>query len=234
MTHKETSVDLFGLNSLLKVILIEGLLIGSMALLAGRWTWWPGWIFLGVFTLYSLALFGWLAGVDPDLVRERQRDADPRNEPYEKVIIPLMVMLELGLLVVSVLDGGRFGWSTVPLMARFVGWFLLGVTGTILPWVFRTNTFASGIGRIQEDRDHQVVVNGPYRIVRHPMYAGVISGMLGLPLALGSWWALIPAGLLMGLFVVRTVLEDRMLLQQLPEYEEYAQQTRYRLLPGIW
>jgi protein-S-isoprenylcysteine O-methyltransferase Ste14 len=90
------------------------------------------------------------------------------------------------------------------------------------------------VGRIQEDRNHRVVAKGPYRIVRHPMYAGVILGVLGLPLALGSWWALIPAGLLSGLFVVRTALEDQMLLRQLPGYAEYAQRTRHRLLPGIW
>jgi protein-S-isoprenylcysteine O-methyltransferase Ste14 len=234
MTQEQKTSGLFGIKSLLKVILIESLLIGFMALLAGRWTWLPGWIFLGVYSLYSLALFGWLAVTDPDLLRERQRDADPRNEPYEKIILPLMVILELGLLGVSVLDGGRFGWSTVPQFVRFIGWLLLGVTGAILPWVFRTNTFASGVVRIQEDRDHQLIVNGPYRIVRHPMYAAVISGILGLPLALGSWWALIPAGLLIGLFVLRTALEDRTLARQFPDYKKYAQQTRYRLLPGIW
>lgn len=234
MSHNKSSDDLFGFASILKVVLILVLLVGSMALLAGRWTWWAGWVFLGAFTLYSLALVGWLAVVDPDLARERQQDADPHNEPYEKIILPLMVVLELGTLGVAVLDGGRFAWSTVPLVARIAGWFLLGMTGAILPWVFRTNTFASGVGRIQEDRDHRVVVSGPYRIVRHPMYTGVILGILGLPLALGSWWALIPAGLLIGLFVVRTALEDKMLLRQLPGYEEYAQQTRCRLLPGIW
>jgi protein-S-isoprenylcysteine O-methyltransferase Ste14 len=234
MNHNKSPDGLFGFTSLLKVVFILGLLVGSMALLAGRWTWWAGWIFLGVFTLYSLALVGWLAAVDPDLVRERQQDADPHNEPYEQIIIPLMVILELGLMVVSTLDSGRWGWSAVPLPARITGWLLLGVPGAVLPWVFRTNTFASGVGRIQEDRNHRVVAKGPYRIVRHPMYAGVILGVLGLPLALGSWWALIPAGLLSGLFVVRTALEDRMLLQQLPGYVEYAQRTRHRLLPGIW
>jgi protein-S-isoprenylcysteine O-methyltransferase Ste14 len=234
MNHNKSSDGLFGFTSLLKVVFILGLLVGSMALLAGRWTWWAGWIFLSVFTLYSLALVGWLAVVDPSLLRERQQDADPHNESYEQIIIPLMVTLELGLMVVSALDSGRWGWSAVPLPARITGWLLLGVPGAVLPWVFRTNTFASGVGRIQEDRNHRVVAKGPYRIVRHPMYAGVILGVLGLPLALGSWWALIPAGLLSGLFVVRTALEDRMLLQQLPGYAEYAQRTRHRLLPGIW
>lgn len=234
MNQNKSSDGLVDFGSILKVVLSVILLVGSMVLLAGRWTWWAGWVFLVVFIPYSLVLFAWLAAVDPDLARERQQDADPRNEPYEKVIIPLMVVLELGLLAVAVLDAGRFGWSTVPLFVRVIGWLLLGAAGAILPWVFRTNSFASGVGRIQADRAHRVVVDGPYRFIRHPMYAGVILGMLGLPLALGSWWALIPAVLLAGLFAVRTALEDRMLIQQLPGYPAYAQQTRYRLLPGIW
>lgn len=234
MNQDKSSIGLFDFGRPLKVVLSVVLLAGSLALLAGRWTWWAGWVFLGVFMLYSLVLSVWLASVDPGLARERRQDADPHNAPYEKVILPVMIVLELGLLVVAVLDAGRFGWSHVPLTARVVGWLLLGAAGAVLPWVFRTNSFASGVGRIQADRSHQVVVDGPYRFVRHPMYAGVIVGVLGLPLALGSWWALIPAVLLAGLFVVRTALEDQMLQQQLPGYPEYARHTRYRLLPGIW
>lgn len=217
-----------------KLVATVAVLVGAIAGLAGRWDWWPGWVFLGVFITYSLALFWWLARVDPDLARERQRDADERNQPYERVIVPLMVVLEVALLVVAVLDNGRFGWSAVPVRARFLGWLLLVVPGVMIPWVFRTNTFASGVGRIQDSREHHVVTDGPYRYVRHPMYAGVIVGFLGLPLALGSWWALIPGVLLAALFVVRTGLEDRVLVGQLPGYAAYAQRTRFRLLPGIW
>jgi len=234
MDRKQLPERLFGFDSLVKTAILLGMLVGGIALLAGRWDWWAGWAFVGAFTLYSLALFGWLAGVDPALARERQQDADPRNEPYERVLMPLMVTLEIALVVLAALDSGRFGWSAVPLAARIAGWLLLGVTGGVLPWVFHANTFASGVGRIQADRAHQVVTEGPYRIVRHPMYAGVILGMLGLPLALGSWWALVPGGLLAILFVMRTALEDRMLLRELPGYADYALRTRYRLAPGIW
>jgi protein-S-isoprenylcysteine O-methyltransferase Ste14 len=225
---------LFTPADFVKVIVILAIMAGVIAGLAGRWDWWAGWAFLGVFTVYSLALFGWLSGIDPDLVRERQQDADERNQPYERVILPVMVTLELALLVVAALDGGRFGWTTVPVWARVIGWALLAVAGAILPWVFRTNTFASGVGRIQDDRGHHVITAGPYRYVRHPMYAGVIAGFLGLPLALGSWWALIPGGLLAALFVLRAALEDRMLHDRLPGYAAYAQQTRFRLIPGVW
>ncbi|MBN1310749.1 MAG: isoprenylcysteine carboxylmethyltransferase family protein, partial [Anaerolineae bacterium] len=199
---------LYGPGDFLKVIVTLAILVGAMALLAGRWDWMAGWTFLGVFTVYSLALFGWLSNVDPELARERQQDDDDRNQPYERVIIPLMVILELNLLVVATVDSGRFGWSTVPVWARVAGWALLAVAGAVLPWVFHTNTFASGVGRIQDDREHHVITNGPYRYVRHPMYTGVIAGFIGLPLALGSWWALIPGGLLIVTFIYRTWQED--------------------------
>jgi protein-S-isoprenylcysteine O-methyltransferase Ste14 len=230
----ENREPLFKPADFIKAIVVLAILVGSMAGLAGRWDWWAGWAFLGAYTVYSLVLFGWLSGIDPELVRERQQDADERNQPYERVILPIMVMLELALLVVAALDSGRFGWTTVPVWARGIGWTLLAVTGMILPWVFRTNTFASGVGRIQDDREHHVITSGPYRYVRHPMYAGVIAGFVGLPLALGSWWALIPGGLLAVLFVLRTAFEDRMLHNQLPGYDAYALRTRFRLFPGIW
>jgi len=232
--QREKRNPLYSLVDFIKVIVILAILVGFMALIAGRWDWIAGWTFLGAFTVYSLVLFGWLSSIDPGLARERRQDANERNQPYERVIIPMMVMLELALLVVATLDGGRFGWSTVPVWARVIGWMLLAVTGAILPWVFRTNTFASGVGRIQDDREHHVIIGGPYRYVRHPMYAGVIVGFIGLPLSLGSWWALIPGGLLILTFIYRTWQEDRFLTASLPGYVVYAQQTRYRLLPGIW
>lgn len=233
-TQRKSGEPLYSLGDFVKVIVTLTILVGAMALLAGRWDWLAGWIFLGAFTIYSLALFAWLSRVDPGLVRERQRDADERNQPYERVVIPVMVTMELSLLVVATLDGGRCGWSTVPAWVRVAGCMLLAVTGAILPWVFHTNTFASGVGRLQDDRHHHVITGGPYRYVRHPMYVGVIIAFIGLPLALGSWWALIPGGLLVLTFIYRTWQEDRFLAASLPGYAEYVQQTRYRLLPGVW
>ncbi len=230
----EQQKPLFTPGDFVKTAVMLAIMVGSMAGLAGRWDWWTGWAFLAIFFTYSLLLFAWLARIDPDLVRERKRDVDERNRPYERIIIPVMVTLELALMIVAALDGGRFGWSSVPVWARIAGWALLAVNAAILPWVFRTNTYASGVGRIQDDREHHVIDSGPYRYVRHPMYTGVAACFVGIPLALGSWWALIPGGLLAILFVLRTALEDRMLHEELPGYAEYAQQTRYRLIPGIW
>ena len=93
--------------------------------------------------------------------------------------------------------------------------------------------FAEGV-RIQEERGHTVATRGPYCWVRHPGYVGAIMGMAASPFLLGSWWAMIPAALAMAGYILRTALEDRTLLAELPGYREYAQRTRYRLLPGVW
>jgi protein-S-isoprenylcysteine O-methyltransferase Ste14 len=90
------------------------------------------------------------------------------------------------------------------------------------------------VARIQDDRGQAVVTAGPYRYVRHPMYLGVILLFLGIPMALGSWWALLPGAAIGLLFVLRTAKEDRMLRDELPGYTEYAQRVRYRLVPDVW
>ena len=97
-----------------------------------------------------------------------------------------------------------------------------------------TNPFLSTIVRIQDDRGHYVVTSGPYRYVRHPMYAMMFLMWPGIALELGSWWALIPAAVIVIVFVIRTALEDRTLQAELPGYADYTQHTRYRLVPGVW
>ena len=104
----------------------------------------------------------------------------------------------------------------------------------LLMWVTATNTYLSRYVRIQDDRGHKVITSGPYHFVRHPMYASNILFFPSIPLLLGSWWAMIPAFMIMGLFTLRTYLEDQTLQVELPGYKEYAQKIRYRLVPGIW
>ena len=110
--------------------------------------------------------------------------------------------------------------------------FVLGMG--LFDWAMLSNRFFSGTVRIQEDRGHTVVADGPYRVVRHPGYVGMIVMFVLPPLVLGSLWALIPAGLAALATVIRTALEDKTLQVELPGYAEYAQRTRYRLLPRVW
>jgi protein-S-isoprenylcysteine O-methyltransferase Ste14 len=113
---------------------------------------------------------------------------------------------------------------------------LLGVVlGYVLgTWAMVTNAYFSAVVRIQKDRGHKVVTDGPYRFVRHPAYAGGVVSSIAMPLMLGSFWALVPSGIALIFLVIRTKNEDKMLMEELPGYSDYAQQTRYRLVPGIW
>jgi protein-S-isoprenylcysteine O-methyltransferase Ste14 len=202
---------------------------------AGRLDWWAGWALFTGFILAVGLLVLWARRNDPALMAERQNSAKAENvKGWDKVIMSIYSVVLLIMLVLASFDAGRMGWSQIPLVVRLMGWLGL-VLAYVLVWrVMVENTFLSERVRIQDERGHQVVSTGPYRIIRHPMYAGIILAMFSLPIALGSWWALIPAVLIVGLFIIRTALEDRTLLEELTGYQEYARKVRYRLLPGIW
>jgi protein-S-isoprenylcysteine O-methyltransferase Ste14 len=138
------------------------------------------------------------------------------------------------LVIVAGLDH-RFGWSAVfPLWLIVLGIFLIALGYAFSLWALVENRFFSGVVRIQTDRGHVVCDSGPYRIVRHPGYAGNILPLLGIVLALSSLWTLIPAAVALVIAVIRTALEDRTLQEELPGYKEYARRVRYRLFPGIY
>jgi protein-S-isoprenylcysteine O-methyltransferase Ste14 len=200
---------------------------------AGRLTWWQGWAFLITFIAYVGVLFWRLWTLDPDLVRERNQPSE-KAEPWDRVVMGVYTVILLILLTVAALDGGRYRWSSVPLGIQMVGWLLLVLAGTMVWHVMMINAYLSSWARLQEDREQVIVQEGAYRYIRHPMYLGIIVAFLGIPLALGSWWALIPSTVIVGLFVYRTYREDLMLLRGLKGYGEYAEKVRYRLLPGIW
>jgi protein-S-isoprenylcysteine O-methyltransferase Ste14 len=154
---------------------------------------------------------------------------------WDKVLAPLMALsLSLPLVIVAGLDH-RFGWSPAfPLWLILLGFFLIAFGYAFAVWALVENRFFSSVVRIQTDRGHVVCDSGPYRIVRHPGYAGNILPLLGIVLALSSLWTLIPAAVALVIAVIRTALEDRTLQEELPGYKEYARQVRYRLMPGIW
>ena len=200
---------------------------------AGRLDWPEAWAFLAVFIAAGVSLRVRLARRDPGLLRERLERA-PDTERWDKVLMTVYPFLLLSLFVVSGLDAGRFGWSSVPAGARALGWLGLAAALSIVWWVMCVNPFASRWVRIQQDRGHEVIAAGPYRYVRHPMNLGVIVSMICIPVVLGSCWGLLPGAVLALVFVLRTALEDRTLLARLPGYRDYATRVRYRLLPWIW
>jgi protein-S-isoprenylcysteine O-methyltransferase Ste14 len=200
---------------------------------AGRVTWWQGWAFLLTFIIYVSILMWRLSKVNPELVRERNLPAD-KAEAWDRVVMGIYTVILVVLLIVSALDGGRYGWSAIPLGVQMIGWILLIVAGVIVWHVMMTNAYLSSWARIQEDRGQVVIQEGMYQRIRHPMYLGIITGFVGIPLVLSSWWAMIPSIVIVGLFVYRTYREDQMLIDGLAGYSEYTEKVRYRLLPGIW
>ena len=201
--------------------------------MAGRLTWWRGWAFLLTFTTFTIILTWRLSRLNPELFRERNQPAE-KAEPWDRAVMGIYTVILLILLGVTALDGGRYQWSSVPLGVQLIGWSLLIFAGAMVWHVMMVNAYLSSWARIQDDRGQQVVQEGLYARIRHPMYLGIIVGFLGMPLVLGSWWALVPAVLIAGLFVYRTVREDRMLMRGLAGYAEYAEKVRYRLLPRVW
>jgi len=200
---------------------------------AGTLNWPEAWIFIGIFLLYTVAAVYWMKKNDPELYKERStRRKDMKK--WDKIIIYNYTLLLIIQVAISGLDAVRFGWSSVPLLFKIFG-FALFIPAT--SFAFRAmvhNSYLSPYVRIQEERGHEVCTTGPYRIVRHPMYTGVVLVFLCTPLALGSLWSYIPACLIIILFFVRTAFEDKTLQEELPGYREYSQQVKYRLIPGIW
>ncbi len=201
--------------------------------IAGRLNWWQGWIFLIAFVAYVGVLVWRVSKVNPELIRERNQPAAVA-EPWDQAVMRIYVVVLLILLIVVALDGGRYRWSAVPLGVQLGGWFLVAIAASMLWHVMMVNAYLSSWARLQEDRGQVVIEDGAYRRIRHPMYLGIIVAFLGLPLALGSWWGIIPSFVIAVLFAYRTYREDRMLLQGLAGYAEYAEKVRYRLLPGVW
>jgi protein-S-isoprenylcysteine O-methyltransferase Ste14 len=153
---------------------------------------------------------------------------------WDKVILAVYTALLPMVFVLAGLDAGRFRWSEVPVAAQALAWVGLVLAAALILWTATANTYLSRQARIQEERGQEVVTAGPYRYVRHPMYAGILVLFLCLGPALASGYALIPGLAIDVLFIVRTAKEDGMLREELPGYEEYARRVRYRLIPGVW
>ena len=203
-------------------------------LLAGRFDWIAGWAYLGLFWVSSRASMLYLRRRDPGLVLRRS-EVGEGVPAWDKAVRRLVGLCHFGALVVAPLDAVRYRWSIMPIWLWPVGAVMHLAFAVLIIWAMSVNTHFERLVRVRTDRGHKVVDTGPYRIVRHPGYAGTIVGLfLATPLLLGSWWAFVPAGMA-GLFVVvRTALEDRFLRANLPRYEDYARRVNYRLLPGVW
>jgi protein-S-isoprenylcysteine O-methyltransferase Ste14 len=158
----------------------------------------------------------------------------PETKRWDKVVIGLLFLAMFAIPLVAGVDDGRFHWSSMSWLLVGLGYLLL-ITGWIaVAWAETVNPFFEPGVRIQTERGHHVIDTGPYAIVRHPGYVAASVMFAGFAMSLGSWWALIPAGVGSLVLVLRTAWEDRTLHVELPGYATYATRVRFRLIPGVW
>jgi protein-S-isoprenylcysteine O-methyltransferase Ste14 len=202
---------------------------------AGTWAWPAAWIFLVEFGIASILITRWLQRHNPMLLEERMKPLIQREQkPWDRKLMAAFLVLWCAWFVVMSLDAARFGWSHMPLWLQGIGAVAIAVSMYIMFLIMRTNSFAAPVVKIQAERGHRVISDGPYAVVRHPMYGGTLLLIAGIPLLLGSWWGLALAPVIVLLFAVRAVLEERTLMAELPGYTDYATRVRYRLVPFIW
>ena len=219
-----------------RVVVMYLLIPLILFLCGGELGWWQAWIYALLIVASGIGGRIWVEQRHPGLMAERQnREKIKSAKVWDKVLAPLMALsLVFPMVIVAGLDH-RFDWSfPFPLWLIVIGFILISVGYAFATWAFAENRFFSSVVRIQTDRGHTVCDSGPYRFVRHPGYAGNILPLPGIVLALGSVWALIPAAFALIILVIRTVLEDKTLQEELPGYRDYARQVHYRLIPGIY
>ncbi len=230
MGTKQLAVGLIGL--LLYLFLVPALLFVA----AGTVSWPMAWVYV-ILLLASTVGSRLIVFIrNPDTLRERARfTSSEGTKSWDRVLV--MIVGLFGPMVMAIVAGldHRWGWpATVPFGIQVLGALVVAGGYGLAVWAMVENAYFSSVARIQEDRAQKVVSSGPYRIVRHPSYAGALVAALALPFMLDAMWALIPAVMLGAVLVLRTALEDRMLSEELEGYQRYMERTRYRLVPGLW
>jgi len=215
-----------------------GLLILSLAMaallfaLAGTLDYWQAWTFLAIYFASSLAITHYLMKNDPELLQRRMRGGPTaEKETVQKIIMSFASLGFIGLLVIPALDH-RFGWSQMTPYAVLAGDVLVVLGWLVIFFVFRENTFSSAT--IELAPDQKVISTGPYALVRHPMYAGGLVMLLGMPIALGSKWGVLVIVATTPVLIWRLLDEEKFLVRNLPGYVEYQSRVRYRLVPLVW
>jgi protein-S-isoprenylcysteine O-methyltransferase Ste14 len=225
------------MNSLaVKALLSVFILASVMGLIilaaAGTLHYWEAWIYLAIFTIASLLTTIYLIRHDPQLLHRRMRGGPiAESRPAQRVIMTFTSLAFIGILIVPALDR-RFRGATTPVYVVITGECLVAIGFYFIFYVYKENSYTSAT--IEVAADQRVIDTGPYALVRHPMYASALLYMLGTPLALGSYWGLLPFVALIPLLMWRLDDEEKMLTSDLKGYAEYRQRVRYRLVPGLW
>jgi protein-S-isoprenylcysteine O-methyltransferase Ste14 len=221
------------LPSLIRSSVLGTLVLSVMLFVpAGTLRYWQGWAYLVVAIMVSAAYTTYLAKHDPALLKRRtEAGIAHEKEPAQKVIITLLFAAFIALIVVPPLDV-RLGWSHLPWQLSVFGDALVGFSFYLFYLVSKVNTYAAANVRVEEGQE--VISTGLYGIVRHPMYFAALFLIVGTPLALGSWWALLLIPLFLPILYFRITNEEHVLRRDLKGYEAYTRKVRYRLIPGVF
>jgi protein-S-isoprenylcysteine O-methyltransferase Ste14 len=209
--------------------------LGALLFLpAGTLHWPAAWLYLATTAVVSLAGGLWLAKVDPGLLEERMKPMMQKGQPAadKKFMLAFSFAALIWFLVIGF--DRRRQWSDMPVVLQALGYVLLLTATALMVRVARENSFAAPVVKVQAERGHRVIDTGPYALVRHPMYSGVVLYFAAMALLLGSWWGLVLSPVFLVLFAIRAGVEERALADGLPGYADYLARVRYRLLPGVW
>ena len=219
------------LKMVARFVLIILIFVAILFVSAGTIYWPEAWLMELIYFGWAIPVLIWLRKNNPKLLEERMNLTKSSGRGWDKIILLFATACYLGVFVVSGLDF-RFGWSEMPLYLEVAGFagLVLAFSGMFL--VMRENTYLSRVVEIQKGQ--KVITTGPYKYVRHPLYAVGMVYCIAIPISLGSFYGIIPALGMVAVFLVRTHMEDKTLHEELPGYTEYAQKTKYKLVPGVW
>lgn len=228
------SLNRSGIRSIIvqTISLIVGLAV--LFISAGTLAWINAWIYVGLVSIYWVISTVVLVRLNPEMLNARGNVVKKGTKGFEKIWVVIYPTLTFVNLVVMGFDAVRFQWSFMPFWLTFVGIFMFIVGSPLALWAMAVNKFFEWTARIQNEKQQYVCISGPYKIMRHPGYIGLIVSILAYPFILGSWWGFVLSGILVILIVIRTAEEDSMLQNELPGYKEYANQVKYRLIPLVW
>ena len=220
----------------IKLVAVYALIPLVLFVCGGDFGWWQAWLYSLLIVVIGIGGRVWAELRHPGLTADRQNSENIQSaKSWDKVLAPLMALsISYPLVIVAGLDH-RYDWSPdFSLWLNIVGFFLITLGYAFAAWAVAENRFFYSVVVVRTDRGHVVCDSGPYHLVRHPGYAGNILALFGIVLALGSIWTLLPVTAALAVSVLRTVLEDRALQEELPGYRDYARRVPYRLMPKIF
>lgn len=234
MTEDDAKLRKIGVKTIFRLPFFIVLRFVILFLSAGRIDIPQTWIYVIIISIYYPIAMLILFKFNPELITQRAQGIRQDTKSWDKVLMPTLIIMPYIQLALVGLDVGRFQWSSLSIHFTIFGIILFVIAAIFVNWALLTNPHFEPTVRIQRDRDHQVITNGPYKIVRHPGYVGGVLWAISIPLIIGSLYGLIPAGINILLIMIRTWLEDKTLHNELEGYSEYAKRVKYRLFPLMW